>query len=145
MMIYNKFNYIQRWFWKIYRKRKGRYRKSWFTKNNSNKNAEIYYDHKTIEDLLPLKDEIKNLKEDNNKLNAKYQFLETEVRELKEKVEFMEPIVLSKIYRKAINYSIIKILEKYKTKVKVTIINLPKNEMILIKKTLLLILWITLV
>ena len=39
---------------------------------------------------------------------------------LKGKVEFMEPIVLSLICRKAINHSIIKILENNKSKIKVT-------------------------
>ena len=40
---------------------------------------------------------------------------------MKEKVEFMEPIVLSLICRKVLNYSIIKILEKYKRNIKVTV------------------------
>ena len=47
---------------------------------------------------------------------------------MKGKVEFMEPIVLSIICWKAINYSIIKILEKYKTKVKVTTVNFPNKD-----------------
>ena len=106
------------------------------------KNAEIYSYQKNIEDIGSLKDEMKKLKEDNNKLNTKYQCLENEnnklntkyqcleneVKELKEKVEFMEPIVLSIICRKAINYSIIKILEKYKAKIKVIKVNLPNND-----------------
>ena len=46
--------------------------------------------------------------------------IETDVQKLKEKVNFMEPIVLSLISRKVINYSIIKILERYKKKINVT-------------------------
>lgn len=53
---------------------------------------------------------------------------ETTINELKKKVEFMEPIVLSLICRKAINHSIIKILGKYRQKLKVNSINLPNNE-----------------
>ena len=47
---------------------------------------------------------------------------------MKEKVEFMEPIVLSLITRKAINHSIIKILKMYKNKIKVRKDELPNND-----------------
>ena len=53
---------------------------------------------------------------------------ETTINELKKKVEFMEPIVLSLICRKAINHSIIKILGKYKQQLKVVSIALPNND-----------------
>ena len=53
---------------------------------------------------------------------------ETTINELKKKVEFMEPIVLSLICRKAINHSIIKILGKYKQQLKVVSIDLPNND-----------------
>ena len=53
---------------------------------------------------------------------------EATINELKVKVEFMEPIVLSLIGRKAINHSIIKILENYKKSLKVTLNRLPNNE-----------------
>ena len=77
-------------------------------KTIGNQNANIYYYQKKIEDISTLKNELKRLKEKNNKINGKYNFLETEVKELRGKVEFMEPIALSIICRKAINYSIIK-------------------------------------
>ena len=117
-----------------------------FEKTIANQNANIYYYHKKIDEL---KDEVKRVKEENNNLNTKYNDLNTkyndlktkyndlntkyndleaEVKELRGKVEFMEPIVLSIICRKAINYSIIKILEKYKKKIKVTLVNLPNND-----------------
>ena len=96
-----------------------------FEKTIANQNANIYYYHKKIEEL---KDEVKKVKEENNNLNTKYNSLEAEVKELRGKVEFMEPIVLAIICRKAINYSIIKILEKYKKKIKVTLVNLPNND-----------------
>ena len=62
-----------------------------------------------------------NLSQENNALKAKCNNLDTQVAQLKEKVEFMEPIVLSLICRKVLNYSIIKILEKYKKNIKVTV------------------------
>jgi chromosome segregation ATPase len=62
-----------------------------------------------------------NLSQENNALKAKCNNLDTQVAQLKEKVEFMEPIVLSLICRKVLNYSIIKILEKYKRNIKVTV------------------------
>ena len=56
----------------------------------------------------------------NNELKTQVNELNTRVKQLERKVEFMEPIVLSLIFRKVLNYSIIKILEKYPSKIKVT-------------------------
>ena len=89
-----------------------------------------------------LESEVKNIKEDNQKFKIennnlktqctnlinKVDALETEVNGLKVKVEYMEPIFLSLISRKVINYSIINILEAYKKKLKVTRENLPNNK-----------------
>ena len=94
---------------------------------------------KEIEDL---EGEIKSLKEDNLKFKnenniIKTQFtdlmnrvnaLETEVNELKVKLGYMEPMLLSLISRKVINYSIIRILETYKKKIKVIREILPNNK-----------------
>ena len=74
-----------------------------------------------------LNNKYNNLNNKYNDLDSKYGNLVTEVNRLKEKVEFMEPIVLSLICRKVINYLIIKILQKYKRKIKVTLNNL-KNK-----------------
>jgi len=142
------------------KKEKEEIEKANLKKTISSNYAEIFFNQKQIRDLqkennvlYKLKDEIKELKEQNNQLktnnnnlnnkykdlitkynnlNSKYGNLVTEVNVLKEKVEFMEPIVLSLICRKVINYSIIKILQKYKRKIKVTLNNLKnknkKNE-----------------
>ena len=89
-----------------------------------------------------LESEVKNIKEDNQKFKIennnlktqctnlinKVDALETEVNGLKVKVEYMEPIFLSLISRKVINYSIINFLETYKKKLKVTTENLPNNK-----------------
>ena len=109
----------------------------------SNNNAELLSVHKINNDL---KGEIKNLnnkidnlenkyntlmKETNTKINTLTQQnneLNTKIENLSKKVEFMEPIVLSLVYRKAINHSIIKILEKYPTKIKVTKYMNQNNE-----------------
>ena len=118
-------------------------------KTISNNFAELYFNQKQIrdlkkenDDLYQIKKEIKVLKDENhqintkynnldtkyNNLNTKYDNLSTEVNGLKEKVDFMEPIVLSFICRKVINYSIIKILQRYKRKIKVTLEKLKNNE-----------------
>lgn len=75
-----------------------------------------------------LKAKYNNLSQEKNDLNTKYNNLNTQVTELKEKVEFMEPIVFSLICRKVLNYSIIKILEKYKKNIKVTLKRNSNNE-----------------
>ena len=77
-----------------------------------------------------MKEEFGKLKNDNNNLSNKVEALnsknnefakkigdlENEIKNLKIKVDFMEPIVLSLISRKIINYSVIKILQNYKKK-----------------------------
>ena len=50
------------------------------------------------------------------------------IKKLEEKVDFMESIILAIICRKAINYCVIKILENYKKKIKVTVETLPNND-----------------
>lgn len=94
------------------------------------------------EENKKLNDKIDNLEEkytaviqQNNELNTRVNELKTQVNEqntrikqLEGKVEFMEPIVLSLIFRKVINYSIIKILEKYSAKIIVTQKRLQNNE-----------------
>ena len=89
-----------------------------------------------------LEGEVKSLKENNSKLKTennslktqcsnllnRVKTLETDMNGLKVKVEYMEPILLSLISRKVINYSIINILEAYKKKVKVTRETLPNNK-----------------
>lgn len=77
---------------------------------------------------------VENLTKQSNELNTRVEILtkqtsrlktqinelNTRVEKLERKIEFMEPIVLSLIFRKVLNYSIIKILEKYPSKIKVT-------------------------
>ena len=124
-------------------------------------NAQIYYSRKQIRDLEKansefheMKEEFGKLKNDNNNLSNKVEALnsknnefakkigdleakngklENEIKNLKIKVDFMEPIVLSLISRKIINYSVIKILQNYKKKIKVT--PLHQNNVITYKIT----------
>lgn len=63
---------------------------------------------------------VKELKKDIGGLKSTVNNITSQMTYLKGKVEFMEPIVISLICRKAINHSIIKILEKYKSKIKIT-------------------------
>ena len=64
----------------------------------------------------------------NNEIIKQNNELNTRVKQLERKVEFMEPIVLSLIFRKVLNYSIIKILEKYSAKIVVSQKRLQNNE-----------------
>ena len=63
---------------------------------------------------------VEECKKEISELNSRVNNYANQITQLKGKVEFMEPIVLSLICRKAINHCIIKILEKYKSKIKVT-------------------------
>ena len=53
-----------------------------------------------------LNNRVENLSKQNNELSKQNKELNTKVENLTKKVEFMEPIILSLIYRKAINHSI---------------------------------------
>lgn len=86
-------------------------------KSGAYNNMEIYESKKENKNL---KAEINELKNEIVELKKENRDLRNEVKGLREKVEFMEPIVLSLICRKAINHSIIQILKKYKKKIKVT-------------------------
>lgn len=105
-------------------------------KNLKEENQNLKEENQKLnEDISELKEVDKNLKEENrnlkveiNGLKEENNKLKTEIGELKKKVDFMEPIVLSIICRKAINYSIIQILEKYKKKIEVTVMELPNND-----------------
>ena len=78
-----------------------------------------------IENLTKQINELNTQAENLTKQNSE---LNTRLERLERKVEFMEPIVLSFVLRKVLNYSIIKILEKYSTKIKVTQQRLQNNE-----------------
>lgn len=69
----------------------------------------------------------KQLKNEIGELQSTVNNLSNKVTQLEGKVGFMEPIVLSLICRKAINHCIIKMLEKYKSKIEVTKV-LVNNE-----------------
>ena len=58
--------------------------------------------------------EIQELKNNSEKQSAK-------INELNKKIDFIEPIVISLISRKVINYCICKILDKYKKKISITL------------------------
>ena len=75
-----------------------------------------------------LNTQVENLTKQNNELKTQVNEQNTRIKQLEGKVEFMEPIVLSLIFRKVINYSIIKILEKYSAKIIVTQKRLQNNE-----------------
>lgn len=82
-----------------------------------------------------LSKEYENIKKENENMKVQIQTLSLEnenqnikIKKLEEKVDFMESIILAIICRKAINYCIIKILENYKKKIKVTVETLPNND-----------------
>ena len=88
------------------------------------KDTEIYSNSKDIQELkeningllittneLEIKD--KNKSKEINELKKKDEEKSKEIKELKKRVDFIEPIVISLICRKAINYCICKILDKY--------------------------------
>ena len=87
-------------------------------------NSLIYENEKEIKDLKKANNNLNTLVKEFNKnisqLNSRINNYDNQITQLKGKVEFMEPIVLSLICRKAINHCIIKILEKYKSKIKIT-------------------------
>ena len=83
----------------------------------SNNNAELFSVQKLNNDLIKENKKLNNkidnlvnkyntLEKQNNELNTRVNTLNTKVENLSKKVEFMEHIVLSLIYRKAINHSI---------------------------------------
>ena len=115
--------------------------------------ATIYYNGEYIKELKEsytrLEKEQDNLKTQLQKVSNKVEFLSKEyenmkvqiqtlllenenqnikIKKLEEKVDFMESIILAIICRKAINYCVIKILENYKKKIKVTVETLPNND-----------------
>ena len=63
---------------------------------------------------------MKELKEEKGRMTNNINNLNTRVNTLETKVNFMEPIVLSIITRKAVNYAIIQILKNYKKNIQVT-------------------------
>ena len=82
-----------------------------------------------------MKIQIQTLSKENENMKVQIQtlLLENEnqnikIKKLEEKVDFMESIILAIICRKAINYCVIKILENYKKKIKVTVETLPNND-----------------
>lgn len=91
-----------------------------FKEEISKDKAQNYFISKTLQnyekDKEKLNKEISELKSNINVLNNK-------VMTLEKKVKFMEPIVISLICRKAINYCIIKILKEYENKIIVTVSN----------------------
>ena len=91
-----------------------------FKEEISKDKAQNYFISKTLQnyekDKEKLNKEISEMKSNINVLNNK-------VKTLEKKVNFMEPIVISLICRKAINYCIIKILKEYENKIIVTVSN----------------------
>lgn len=96
------------------------------------KNTELYSYSKDIQELKKnintLLEKTKNLEaKDKNKSNE-INSQKNEINILKQKVDFIEPIVISLISRKVINYSICKILDKYKKVISITVKYNEKNE-----------------
>ena len=103
------------------------------------KDTELYSNSKDIQEL---KTNINTLIVKNNKLEEKVNELKqkdiknsNEINKLKkkadkftEKLDFMEPILISLISRKVINYSICKILNNYKKKISITVEYDDKNK-----------------
>ena len=96
-------------------------------KSNEENIAQINYNKTTIakltkenQDLYKMKEEMKELKEEKGRMINNINNLNTRVNTLETKVNFMEPIVLSIITRKAVNYAIIQILKNYKKSIQVT-------------------------
>ena len=85
--------------------------------------------------IQTLSKENENIKKENENMKVQIQTLSLEnenqnikIKKLEEKVDFTESIILAIICRKAINYCVIKILENYKKKIKVTVETLPNND-----------------
>lgn len=93
-------------------------------KQTSLNNLLIYDNEKENKYLCKINNRLntlgKQLKDGIGELQNNINNLTNKVTQLEGKVGFMEPIVLSLICRKAINHCIIKMLEKYKSKIKVT-------------------------
>ena len=93
-------------------------------KQTSLNNLLIYDNEKENKYLCKINNRLntlgKQLKDGIGELQNNINNLTNKVTQLEGKVGFMEPIVLSLICRKAINHCIIKTLEKYKSKIKVT-------------------------
>jgi len=103
------------------------------------KDTELYSNSKDIQELkeningllkttneLEIKD--KNKSKEINELKKKDEEKSKEIKELKKRVDFIEPIVNSLICRKAINYCICKILDKYKSRISITVTFNERNE-----------------
>ena len=75
-----------------------------------------------------MKVQIQNMKVQIQTLLLENENQNIKIKKLEEKVDFMESIILAIICRKAINYCVIKILENYKKKIKVTVETLPNND-----------------
>jgi len=100
-------------------------------------NAEIYFINKKLKNNEKEKDKEEKEKEKEKKekekekkekqkkeiaeMKSEINKLKNKVNILEQKVNFMEPVVISIICRKMINYCMIKVLEKYKNKIKVTV------------------------
>ena len=87
-------------------------------------NSLIYEKQKEIKDLKKSNNDlstlVNELKKEINELKNTVNNTTNKITQIKEKVEFMEPIALCLICRKAINHCIIKILERYKNKIKLS-------------------------
>ncbi len=96
-----------------------------FQEEISKDKAEKYFTTKMLQDYEIEKEkqkiEIRNLKEENTVMKSEINKLNNKVKILDKKVNFMEPVIISLICRKVINFCMLKILEKYKNKIKVTV------------------------
>ena len=83
-------------------------------KSNVNNNNKV---------ITELKSNVNNNNKVITELKSSINVLNNKVSTLEKKVNFMEPVVISLICRKAINYCIIKILKEYENKIMVTVTN----------------------
>ena len=98
-----------------------------FQEEISKDKAEHYFITKMLQDYEKEKEkekiieiEIEKIKKENAEMKSEINKLNNSVSILEKKVNFMEPVMFSLICRRAKNYCMLKVLEKYKNKIKVT-------------------------
>ena len=105
--------------------------------NDKKQSAKINEQEKKInKQEKKINEQEKKINEQERKINEQERKInehENEISALKAKVEYMEPIIISLMCRKGINFCFRKILEKYKKNVKVTVKTKDKKNIYIIK------------
>ena len=88
-------------------------------KENQKNDKENQMKEKQKKEIENLKKEIEKLKKENSEMKSEIIKLNNKVMILEKKVNFMEPVIISLICKEVINYCMIKVLKKYKNKIKI--------------------------